>query len=226
VPHLSLGLLDQHALSPRYTLCTVTAVLSPNTVRLELPVECGTTHNVFNVQRLKKYYGDSAFFTRPRAQRKPCVLFDDENQPVHTLDEILERRRKRRVRGAPRGGPRYEYLVRWLDHGPERDTWESNELIKDRFNRDMIARFDAKQDELDKAAAARRAQQGAPAPARPAAPDRPPKRARTAAATPAAAERPGASAPAQAVATAPAGVPAPPPGPTARQARLDKRTRR
>ena len=154
------------------------------------------------------------------------MLFDDENQPVHALDEILERRRKRRVRGAPRGGTHYEYLVRWLDPGPERDTWESDELIKDRFNRDMIARFDAKPDELDKAAAARRAQQGAPAPARPAAPDRPPKRTRTAAATPAAAERPGASAPAQAVVPASAGVPAPPPGPTARQARLDKRTRR
>jgi len=152
-----LTVLGKHSLSPRNVLCRVEAIMSPNTVRLELPVELKTTHTVFNVQRLEKYFGDSHFFARERAQRKPVVMLDSDGEELHVVDEIIERRllRMPRERGGASAAPRYEYLVRWLDHGRGKDKWESDELAKDPLTAEMVRRFNVKQDAADAADGAR-----------------------------------------------------------------------
>jgi len=152
-----LTLLGKHSLSPRNVLCRVEAIMSPNTVRLELPVELKTTHTVFNVQRLERYFGDSHFFARERAQRKPVVMLDSDGEELHVVDEIIERRllRTPRERSGASAAPRYEYLVRWLDHGRGKDKWESDELAKDPLTAEMVRRFNVKQDAADAADGAR-----------------------------------------------------------------------
>jgi len=112
--------------------------------------------------RLKKYYGDSHFFARERAQRKPVVMLDSDGEELHVVDGIVERRLLRTPceRGSASAAPCYEYRVRWLDHGRGKDKWESDELAKDPLTAEMVRRFNVKQDAAD-AADGTRAQSGA-----------------------------------------------------------------
>ena len=98
-------------------------MLSPTTVALKMPTKYSRLHNIVNVERLKKYYGDAAFFeNRERANRQVLEMFDKDGEQLHLIERLLARRRVFNDNGTPsfRGGqPVYEYQVRWEEYRPE-----------------------------------------------------------------------------------------------------------
>ena len=79
--------------------------------KLELP-ETMQVHDVFHVSLLKPYSDD------PNVAPPPAPIVVD-GELEYTVERIMRHRDKRYGRTTKR-----EFLVRWLDYGPEHDTWE------------------------------------------------------------------------------------------------------
>jgi hypothetical protein len=71
-------------------------------------------HNVFHVSLLKPYRSDG------RVQPPPPPI-ELENCLEFEVERILDHRQVKRGRNRT---TRNEFLVKWLDYGPEHNTWE------------------------------------------------------------------------------------------------------
>jgi hypothetical protein len=86
---------------------------------LELP-QSWKGHNVFNMSRLKRFVMP-AFGSQPQIGTRPDPVITNEGREEYEVQEILDKRGN---------GRKTEYLVRWKDYGPEDDTWEASENLK------------------------------------------------------------------------------------------------
>lgn len=102
----------------------ITDVVSEVAVRLRLP-EKWKIHNCFQVSRLKEVRQDQGEFpSRNRSPPpEPIVTQAQDEYEVETVLDMRKLRRGRRLKT--------EYLVRWAGYGPEDDTWEPSEGLKE-----------------------------------------------------------------------------------------------
>jgi len=158
----NITLLAQNSLSPKFILCRIERFVSPTTVALRLPPEHHQVHNVFNIELLKKYFGDASFFEeRVRANRQPMPMLGKDGEVVWGLDRITARRRMRKADGsfASNGRrPAYEYQCVWDFYDPaDVGKWFSATTLGTGTQvRRMIRAFDAECDEKERHARAAR----------------------------------------------------------------------
>jgi hypothetical protein len=77
-------------------------------------------HDVFNEARIKRFT-EAAFPGQAQNNRRPDPVLTNEGKEEYEVEEILDKRQS---------NGRSEYLVRWKDYGPEDDTWELQENLK------------------------------------------------------------------------------------------------
>ena len=79
--------------------------------KLQLP-DSMSIHNVFHISLLKPYYEDGNYQPPPL----PIVMND---KPYYEVEYIINHRDVRKGKRIER-----QYLVKWLNYGPEHNTWE------------------------------------------------------------------------------------------------------
>jgi hypothetical protein len=77
-------------------------------------------HNVFNEARIKRFT-ELAFTGQPQPAQRPDLVLTNVGREEYEVEEVLD---KRDHKG------KMEYLVRWKDYGPEDNTWEPRENLK------------------------------------------------------------------------------------------------
>lgn len=98
----------------------IVKMINSNAAQLDLPGNMKSLHEVFNVDRLKKYQANpEQFAQRPIPKAVPVVLEDGEE--LHIVEALLGRRQRNR---------RVEYLVKWHGLPDHESTWESERNIK------------------------------------------------------------------------------------------------
>lgn len=122
--NLTLKMIGSSKFMPRFIgPYRIMEQINQVTYRVKLPSELGI-HNVFHVSLLKPYFQDNDYQPPPAP-----VIIDDK--PFYVVEQILNHRDVRRGKRSER-----QYLVKWLNYGPEHNTWEplssfgSNDLIK------------------------------------------------------------------------------------------------
>ena len=108
---------------------TVLEVLSPLTVRLELPPSLRRIHDVFYVGKLKPFKDSQRSYpTRQQLDRPPPQVQGDD--PEWEVEKVLDKRVV--LVGQGRGRPKLaltQYLVHWLGYPTEQDSWEDEENL-------------------------------------------------------------------------------------------------
>ena len=113
--------------------------------RLVLPKQFSRVHNVFHVSLLKKYTYDERHVTAPLPE------LDDEGDAYWPIERILDHRVTKKGRGRnpkdpskpgrSRGQPKREYLIRWVGHGVEWDSWEPEKNIAESEHGETIRKY-------------------------------------------------------------------------------------
>ncbi len=97
---------------------TIVAKVADTSYKLKLP-DSWRIHNVFHVSLLKLYLRSA----RNLDADSPQLRFED-GAPVFQIDKVLTHRERKR--GAQKCK---EYLVSWIDLGPEHNTWEDERKL-------------------------------------------------------------------------------------------------
>jgi transposase InsO family protein/translation initiation factor IF-1 len=100
---------------------SVEEVINPVVYKLKLPATL-KVHPVFHISLLRPWKEDDEFPDH-KGDAAPVLVYPDDNQWL--VDKLLDKRRER-------VGRRWvtTYLVRWLNCGPEDDSWEPAENIE------------------------------------------------------------------------------------------------
>lgn len=103
---------------------TVVEVLSPLTIRLELPRSLSKIHDVFHVSKVKLFKDSrNEYPNRIQVNRPPPIIADDH--PEYEVEQILG---KREVLVSQGKGKRrlaaIQYLVSWKGYSMEESSWE------------------------------------------------------------------------------------------------------
>lgn len=100
---------------------SVEKVINPVAYKLKLPATL-KVHPVFHISLLRPWKEDDEFPDH-KGDAAPVLVYPDDNQWL--VDKLLDKRRER-------VGRRWvtTYLVRWLNCGPEDDSWEPAENIE------------------------------------------------------------------------------------------------
>jgi hypothetical protein len=129
----------------------VIAVPSAVTVKLALPASVHrSTHDVFHVDRLKKYQPASPdrFPTRVQHQRPPPDIIDGVE--MYEVEDILA---EKKVQWSDHGKRRTttKYLVKWKGYDSAESTWEPAEAL--RSAREVVRRYKSRirEDEAEEA---------------------------------------------------------------------------
>jgi hypothetical protein len=123
----------------------VTAVPSPVNVQLALPPGIHpSTHNVFHVDRLKKYQASpDQFPTRSQNLRPEPDIID--GVAMYEVEDILGERTQTTIVRRRRRSEK-QYLVKWKGYTTEEATWEPARAVK---APDVLKRYKDRQREQD-----------------------------------------------------------------------------
>ena len=92
-------------------------------------------HDVISVAHLEPATDPAEDPYRRRRLSMSVVVVDGEDE--YESEKLLQKRRIRRGRGWST-----QYLVRWLRHGPEDDTWETEQELRRHAN-DVVEAYEA-----------------------------------------------------------------------------------
>ena len=104
-------------------------VLSPLTVRLELPYSLHRIHDVFHISKLKPFKDSQRNYpTRQQTDRPPPEVQGDD--PEYEVDRVLGKRQVLISQGRGRRRvPIVQYLVSWVGYSMEESSWEDEENL-------------------------------------------------------------------------------------------------
>jgi transposase InsO family protein len=108
----------------------VEKIINPVAYKLKLPTSL-KIHPVFHVSLLRPWKEDTAF-PEHKGEFAPVLVYPDDDQWL--VDKLLDKRRERVGRQWV-----IKYLVRWLNCGPEDDSWEPASNIE----QSLIAEYEA-----------------------------------------------------------------------------------
>ena len=91
--------------------------INENAFQLKLPTSLSKIHDVFHVSLLELAKEDP--FPQRHLLPEPPIIIDGEEE--YEIDEILDSRRFNRT---------VKYLVSWKGYGPEENTWEPVQHLK------------------------------------------------------------------------------------------------
>ena len=93
--------------------------VGPLDYRLDLPLSLSQIHNVFHVDKLYPWKGNSVNGAIPTPPGP--IYLEDEDEPEYEVEEVLDSRRQWK---------RLEYLVKWIGYDAGHNSWEPADNLK------------------------------------------------------------------------------------------------